>query len=63
MQNKKQHFCGGVLYTNRTIITAAHCCDSFDPNHNEIVAGVIHFDVDSGHEQRRQATGSLKHPG
>ena len=63
MQFKKEHACGGVLYTNRTIITAAHCCKEFGRNQVEIVAGVTHFDIQSDHEQRRLATGYLMHPG
>lgn len=39
MRYKKQHICGGSIVNERTIVTAAHCVNEFQPDALSIRAG------------------------
>lgn len=39
MQYNGQHICGGSIVNNRTIVTAAHCVNDFQPDNLSIRAG------------------------
>ena len=67
------NFCGGSIYTETTIITAAHCCEgigTFSNDHNEtvgwedtkIVAGELDVLYPSGFEQIRKIKSHIMHP-
>ncbi|XP_040569786.1 trypsin-1 [Lepeophtheirus salmonis] len=46
------HFCGASVMDKDTIITAAHCCDSFFPWEVQVVAGEHDLFSTSGDEQK-----------
>ena len=48
------HFCGGSVYDENTIITAAHCCDGSSASSVKIVAGEHSLRKDEGYEQVSQ---------
>ena len=62
------NFCGGSIFTEKTIITAAHCCDAVGPDNGfdwedtKIVAGELHLLEESGFEQVRKIKSHIKHP-
>ena len=64
------NFCGGSIFTEKTIITAAHCCEGIGPNgaigleweDTKIVAGELHLLEESGFEQVRKIKSHIKHP-
>jgi len=47
------HFCGGSVYDENTIITAAHCCDGQSANRIKVVAGEHNLEKNEGYEQER----------
>ena len=55
--DRNVHFCGGSIFTETTIITAAHCCDKdwgkWPYIYTKIVAGELDLKVSSGLEQTR----------
>ena len=60
-----KHYCGGSIYDENTIITAAHCCDMFNfypLNNTKIVAGELDLVTSSGFEQVRRIKDFLMHP-
>ena len=38
----KSHFCGGSIYDQTTVITAAHCCRAHNPSTVSVLAGDYH---------------------
>ena len=66
------NFCGGSIFNENTIITAAHCCDSIGkPNKNnniyywsdtKIIAGDSNLADESGLEQVRKIKSHTIHP-
>ena len=69
------NFCGGSIFTETTIITAAHCCDAIgkpeftnqdneiiDWSDTKIVAGELELLFDSGLEQVRKIKSHIMHP-
>ena len=62
-----QNICGGSIYSETVIVTAAHCCKIFeDTGYNttwfEIIAGELIFSQNSGLEQRSKIYTYLIHP-
>ena len=58
-----QVFCGGSIYDETTIITAAHCCDGCDWTENpKVIAGDLDTSLDSGYEQVRGISNIMTHP-
>ncbi|XP_040571316.1 trypsin-1 [Lepeophtheirus salmonis] len=45
------HFCGGSIIDKDTVLTAAHCCQNFEPEEVQIVAGEHNLSKVSGIEQ------------
>jgi secreted trypsin-like serine protease len=41
---RQAHFCGGTIYNDRWIVTAAHCLDSLDTSQVEVAAGTNMLD-------------------
>ena len=63
------NFCGGSIYNETTIITAAHCCVGFDDpdslvgwNDLKIVAGELDLLSTSNFEQVRKIKSHIVHP-
>ena len=59
------NFCGGSIFTETTIITAAHCCEGIGETeweYTKIVAGELDLYVESGLEQVRKIKGHIVHP-
>ena len=60
------HFCGGSIFTETTIITAAHCCEKnwgkWPYIYTKIVAGELDLKVLSGLEQARWVKSLIIHP-
>ena len=69
------NFCGGSIFTETTIITAAHCCDAIgkpeftnqdneiiDWSDTKIVVGELELLFDSGLEQVRKIKSHVIHP-
>ena len=69
------NLCGGSIFTETTIITAAHCCDAIgkpeftnqdneiiDWSDTKIVAGELELLFDSGLEQVRKIKSHIMHP-
>ena len=58
-----QVFCGGSIYDETTIITAAHCCDPAKEMDNpKVIAGDLDTGIDSGYEQTRGISNIMIHP-
>ncbi|KAA0184140.1 hypothetical protein HAZT_HAZT005485 [Hyalella azteca] len=60
------HFCGAIVYTPDTMITAGHCVDgeNYDnPQNLRIVAGDYNLASDDGTEQARDVTQIILHEG
>ena len=57
-----QNVCGGSIFNETTVITAAHCCEDIHLPDTKIVAGELNLEVDSGIEQVRQIKSLLIHP-
>jgi len=55
------HFCGGIVYDENHIITAAHCCDGFTPQRVQIVAGEHNLNTDEGVEQEIAVSRIIQH--
>ena len=58
--------CGGSIYSEDVIITAAHCCDHFRSwylTDFEIIGGELDLSKESGTEQKHSIKGYKKHPG
>ncbi|CAG7827558.1 unnamed protein product, partial [Allacma fusca] len=54
------HSCGGSIFNDRWIITAAHCSTG-TPSTYQIVAGDHNINQDEGTEQRRQVVRIIRH--
>jgi secreted trypsin-like serine protease len=59
---QKFHNCGGSIYDEDTIITAAHCVKGYDPNDLRIVAGDHDLFIDEGTEQVRSIKSYIYNP-
>ena len=62
-----QNACGGSIYSETVIVTAAHCCKIFedtpyDTTWFQIIAGDLIFSDNSGLEQRSKIKDYLIHP-
>ena len=61
-----QNVCGGSIYSETLIVTAAHCCkifeDQVDERYFEVIAGELNLSEDSGLEQRSKIKNYLIHP-
>ena len=62
----KRNICGGSIYSENVIITAAHCCDAifskWDENDFVIVAGEYSLSEESGKEQTSKVKAHRIHP-
>ena len=59
------NFCGGSIYNETTIITAAHCCDGIEHDDwpdKKIVAGQLDLLSSSGYEQTKKINSFAMHP-
>jgi secreted trypsin-like serine protease len=43
----RAHFCGGTVYNDKWIVTAAHCMTNLTPTHFQVVAGTYKLDKTS----------------
>ena len=62
-----QSICGGTIYSETVIVTAAHCCKVFedteyDETRFEVIAGDLILSDNSGLEQRSKIKDYLIHP-
>ena len=62
-----QSICGGTIYSETVIVTAAHCCKVFedteyDETWFEVIAGDLILSDNSGLEQRSKIKDYLIHP-
>nr|ACO11163.1 Anionic trypsin-2 precursor [Caligus rogercresseyi] len=62
IKNSGFHFCGGSIYDENTVITAAHCCPSIN-SRTQIVAGEHHQLVPSSTEQKVNVKEVIAHSG
>ena len=63
LEDPFQVFCGGSIYDETTIITAAHCCDPAKEMDNpKVIAGDLDTGIDSGYEQTRGISNIMIHP-
>ena len=63
----KEIICGGTIYSETVIVTAAHCCKVFedteyDETRFEVIAGDLILSDNSGLEQRSKIKDYLIHP-
>lgn len=61
------NFCGGTIFSETVIVTAAHCCYGVAENFLdwadfEVVAGELNLDITEGTEQRRAIADHIPHP-
>ena len=66
-QNICANFCGGSIFNETTIITAAQCCQANFPSgitiaNTTIVAGELDIDEESGYEQFKKIKSYRVHP-
>ena len=62
-----QNVCGGSIYSETVVVTAAHCCKIFedtiyDESYFEVIAGDLILSENSGLEQRSKIKNYLIHP-
>jgi len=55
------HFCGGSVYNEDTVITAAHCCDGSSASSVKIVAGDHDLFANEGPEQTSKVSKIIMH--
>ncbi|XP_076057508.1 trypsin-1-like isoform X2 [Oratosquilla oratoria] len=58
------HFCGGAVYSNNYVITAAHCVDGEDPenpNNLKVVVGELNLSLVETTEQDVKVSGIVQH--
>ena len=65
--SEPQSICGGTIYSETVIVTAAHCCKVFedteyDETRFEVIAGDLILSDNSGLEQRSKIKDYLIHP-
>ena len=65
--SEPQSICGGTIYSETVIVTAAHCCKVFedteyDETWFEVIAGDLILSDNSGLEQRSKIKDYLIHP-
>ena len=65
--SQPQNVCGGTIYSETVIVTAAHCCKMFedtiyDTTWFEVIAGDLILSENSGLEQRSKIKSYLIHP-
>lgn len=56
------HFCGGVLYRDRYVISTAHCIDNKQTTNMRVVAGVVNLQ-DTVNSQIISISSYITHPG
>lgn len=56
------HFCGGSVYNENFIITAAHCCDGESPEDVQVLAGAHNLEDFEGTEQTVDVAAINMHP-
>eukprot|EP00095_Tigriopus_kingsejongensis_P010976 maker-scaffold270_size230592-snap-gene-1.27 protein:Tk10976 transcript:maker-scaffold270_size230592-snap-gene-1.27-mRNA-1 annotation:"trypsin-like serine proteinase 1" len=61
LQTSGFHFCGGAVYDEMTVITAAHCCRGDQPGDFQVIAGEHNLRKDEGNEQTREVTEIIMH--
>ncbi|CAG7836732.1 unnamed protein product [Allacma fusca] len=59
---QKFHNCGGCIYNENTIITAAHCVKGYDPTTLQVVAGDHDIFIEEGTEQVRNVQSYIYNP-
>ncbi|KAK7080485.1 Transmembrane protease serine 6 [Halocaridina rubra] len=57
-----RHFCGGAIYSDSYILTAAHCLIDISPANIKVVAGEHDRGVSEGNEQITYVTEMISHP-
>ncbi|EFX74253.1 hypothetical protein DAPPUDRAFT_324510 [Daphnia pulex] len=62
VQLERRHYCSGMIYNDRWILTAASCVSGFLPSQLQVVVGIVSFISPSAQQQTIAVSSVVTHP-